>query len=401
MSEEEPFTLVMFQREGLSPVPELAKRRMEEPISRLQYPIGPPVWLLTRYDDARAVLGDSDRFSNDYSKLTAGDGLEMLAEMNPGGLGFTDPPDHTRLRKMLTPEFTMRRLRRLETRIDAIITERLDAMEAEMAATGGPVDIVDLFAVPIPSLVISELLGVPYPDRAEFQKLSESRFDFLGDIMGCLAAVQDTLDYLSELVKEQRRNPGDNLLGMLVREHGDNISDEELTGLADGILIGGHETTASMLALGALHLMTEPEHAALVRDGSDKDVNAVVEELLRFLTVVQVAFPRVALEDVEIAGHTIKAGELALCSLSGANRDPKLGVNVDQVQPHRPLPSHVAFGYGLHRCVGAELGRLELRMAYPALLRRFPNLRLAVPFEDLTFRELSIVYGVEKLPVTW
>ncbi|MFD0556330.1 cytochrome P450 [Stackebrandtia endophytica] len=393
---EEAFTLVQFQRDGLDPVPELARRRAEQPISRLQYPIGPPVWLVTSYADSRAILGDHARFSSDFAKMTAGDDLDVLAALNPGGLGFTDPPDHTRLRKMLTPEFTMRRLRRLVPRIEGIIDDRLDAMEA----SDKPVDLVDLFAVPIPSLVISELLGVPYPDRDEFQRLSMSRFDFLGDIEGCLGAVQETLDYLGGLVTEQRKNPGDNLLGMLVREHGDNITDDELTGLADGILIGGHETTASMLALGALHLMTSPEHFAMIRD-SDEHVESVVDELLRYLTVVQVAFPRIALEDVELSGHTIAAGEVVLCSLSGANRDPKLGPDMDKVNPFREMPPHFAFGYGLHRCVGAELGRMELRMAYPALLRRFPTLKLAVPFEELKFRELSIVYGVESLPVTW
>lgn len=396
MMSEEAFTLVQFQRDGLDPVPELARRRAEQPISRLQYPIGPPVWLVTSYADSRAILGDHARFSSDFAKMTAGDDLDVLAALNPGGLGFTDPPDHTRLRKMLTPEFTMRRLRRLVPRIEGIIDDRLDAMEA----SDKPVDLVDLFAVPIPSLVISELLGVPYPDRDEFQRLSMSRFDFLGDIEGCLGAVQETLDYLGGLVTEQRKNPGDNLLGMLVREHGDNITDDELTGLADGILIGGHETTASMLALGALHLMTSPEHFAMIRD-SDEHVEAVVDELLRYLTVVQVAFPRIALEDVELSGHTIAAGEVVLCSLSGANRDPKLGSDMDKVNPFREMPPHFAFGYGLHRCVGAELGRMELRMAYPALLRRFPTLKLAVPFEELKFRELSIVYGVESLPVTW
>jgi cytochrome P450 len=393
---ELPFTLVQFQRDGLDPVPELARLRAEQPISRLQYPIGPPVWLVTNYADSRTVLGDSQRFSNDFSKMTATEDLDVLAAMNPGGLGFTDPPDHTRLRRMLTPEFTMRRLRKLIPRIEAIVAERLDAMEE----AGAPVDLVDQFAVPIPSLVISELLGVPYPDRAEFQKLSESRFDFLGDIEGCLSAVGETLEYLSGLVAEQRKSPGDNLLGMLVREHGDNITDEELTGLADGILIGGHETTASMLALGALHLMTNSEHFGMVRD-SDEHVAPIVDELLRFLTVVQVAFPRFALQDVELSGHKINAGEVVLVSLSGANRDPKLGSDMDKVNPFREMPPHVAFGYGLHRCVGAELGRIELQIAYPALLRRFPTLRLAVPFEELKFRELSIVYGVEKLPVAW
>ena len=396
MSEELPFTLVQFQRDGLNPVPELAKLRASQPVSRLQYPIGPPVWLVTSYAASREVLGDSRRFSNDFHKMTASEDLDFLAALNPGGLGMVDPPDHTRLRKMLTPEFTMRRLRRLVPRIETIVDERLDAMQA----AGDVVDLVDLFAVPIPSLVISELLGVPYPDRADFQRLSESRFDFLGDIEGCLAAIQDTLDYLSGLVAQQRKDPGDNLLGMLVREHGDNITDEELTGLADGVLIGGHETTASMLALGALHLMTNSEHFKLIRD-SDEHVPAVVDELLRFLTVVQVAFPRFALEDIELEGQLIKAGEVILVSLSGANRDPELGADVEDVNPFRRMPPHFAFGYGMHRCVGAELGRMELQIAYPKLLRRFPGLRLAVPFEDLKFRELSMVYGVEKLPVSW
>ncbi|ADD45431.1 cytochrome P450 [Stackebrandtia nassauensis] len=391
---DEPFNLVMFQRDGLDPVPELARRRAENPVSRVQYPIGPPIWLVTGYEDTRTVLG-SNKFSNDFAKMTAEDDLAFLKDVNPGGLGFKDPPDHTRLRKMLTPEFTMRRLRRLIPRIEEIVAERLDAMEA----AGDGVDLVDAFAVPIPSLVISELLGVPYPDRADFQRLSESRFDFLGDIEGCLAAVQDTLEYLSGLVAQQRAEPGDNLLGMLVREHGDNISDAELTEIADGILIGGHETTASMLALGALHLMTKPEHFAMVRDDDDKVV-PVVDELLRYLTVVQVAFPRFALEDVKLSnGQVVRKGEVVLASLSGANRDSAFGADAEKVNIFRDMPPHVAFGYGLHRCVGAELGRIELQIAYPALLRRFPNLRLAVPFEELKFRELSIVYGVEKLPV--
>ena len=394
------FAMSLFQRNGLDPVPEMARLRAEQPISRIELPIGPPVWLATRYDDVRAVLGDSKRFSNDFSKLTGSDDLEFLSAMNPGGLGFTDPPDHTRLRRMLTPEFTMRRLRRLTPRIDDIIAQQLDLMETTHKETGEPVDLVDLFAVPIPSLVISELLGVPNPDRGDFQRLSEARFDLLGDLQGCLGAIQDTLDYLGGLVAQQRKNPDDNLLGMLVREHGDNITDEELTGLADGILIGGHETTASMLALGALHLMTKPEHFAMIRD-SDEHITEVVDELLRFLTVVQVAFPRFVLEDMELGGQEIKAGDVVLVSLSSANRDEALGDDIDTVNPFREMPSHFAFGYGLHRCVGAELGRMELRMSYPALLRRFPNLRLAVPFEDLKFRELSMVYGVDKLPVTW
>ncbi|WP_307849640.1 cytochrome P450 [Qaidamihabitans albus] len=384
--------LLPLKRDGLDPVPELGRTREREPVSRLPIPFGMNVWLVTGHEEAKAVLSNTKQFSNDFTNLVGTAGA--ADEQNPGGLGFADPPDHTRLRRLLTPEFTMRRLSRLRPGIDAIVQEQLDAM----AKADGPVDLVDYFALPIPSLVICELLGVPYEDREEFQHLSMARFDLFGGAGASLGAISESLTYLLGVVHKQRENPGDGLLGMIIKEHGDEVSDRELAGLADGVLTGGFETTASMLALGALVLLRDPESFKLVREDDDS-IAAFVEELLRYLTVVQVAFPRFAREEVEVAGTTIAAGDVVLCSLSGANRDEVLGTDMERFDRDRAPAPHLAFGYGAHRCIGAELARMELRAAYPALVRRFPDMRLQVPPEQLEFRKASIVYGVESLPV--
>ncbi|WP_018685781.1 cytochrome P450 [Actinokineospora enzanensis] len=383
--------LVPLRRDGLDPVPELTRIRETAPVSKLPVPFGVNLWLVTGYTESKQVLADTASFSNDYRHLGALVGAE---EVSPGGLGFADPPDHTRLRKLLTPEFTMRRLARLAPRIDEIVTGCLD----RMAAADGPVDLVEHFALPIPSLTICELLGVPYTDREDFQRLAVARFDLFGGAGASLGAISESLTYLRGVVEQQRKNPGDGLLGMIIREHGDEIDDLELAGLADGILTGGFETTASMLALGALILLRDERSATLVRD-DDAAIGPFVEELLRYLTVVQMAFPRFARHDLEVAGVRIGAGDLVVCSLSAADRDPVLGADIDRFDPVRPPTQHMAFGYGAHRCIGAELARMELRAAYPALVRRFPGLRLAVPEQSLEYRQTSIVYGVERIPV--
>jgi cytochrome P450 len=383
--------LMPLRRNGLDPVPELAAARAE-PISRLKLPFGMRAWLVTGHEEAKAVLSDGKGFSNDYTNLIGTAGIE--ADTNPGGLGFADPPVHTRLRKLLTPEFTMRRLNRLQPRIESIVAGALDSM----AEADGPVDLWESFALPIPSLTICELLGVSYEDRDDFQRLSTARFDLFGGASASFGAMSESLSYLHEIVKKQRAEPGDGLLGMIVREHGDQVDDIELAGLADGVLTGGLETTASMIALGALVLLRSEESRAAALGDADS-VNKFVEELLRYLTVVQVAFPRFAREDLDVAGTHISEGDIVIVSLSGANRDPVLGNAIERFDPARAASPHVAFGYGLHRCIGAELARMELRTAYPALLRRFPDLKLAIDPDALTYRKTSIVYGVESLPV--
>lgn len=402
-----------LRRNGLDPLPELAAVRRKAPVSKIPLPFGVNVWLVSGYEQAKQVLADTGNFSNDFANIAADPALAAAIggnadEKDPGGLGMADPPDHTRLRKILTPEFTMRRLSRLTPMLEAIVEGQLDAMATEAArngsANGGdgaPVDLVQLFSLPIPSLAICELLGVPYADREAFQRLSVARFDLFAGAGASLGAINESLDYLMDVVAKQRKEPGDGLLGMIIREHGDSIDDRELAGLADGILVGGFETTASMLALGAMVLLRDRATRDLIRTDPDA-IGPFVEELLRYLTVVQLGFPRFARNDCEVDGVKIGAGDVVLVSLSAADRDPALTDgegDLDVVDPRRAPTKHLAFGYGAHRCIGAELAKMELRIAYPALVRRFPTARLAVEPADLKFRQTSIVYGVETLPV--
>ncbi|MFF2327231.1 MULTISPECIES: cytochrome P450 [unclassified Streptomyces] len=384
--------LALLRRDGLDPVDRLAGLRAEAPVSKVAMPFGMDAWVVTGYEESKTVLGSADGFSTDFAHLAMNAGV--AAEQSPGGLGFSDPPVHTRLRRILTPEFTMRRLRRLTPRIDAIVTERLDAMEARQ----GPVDLVQEFALPIPSLTICELLGVPYEDRQDFQQLAMDRFDLFGGTTAPFGAMSESLTYFRDVVRAQRAKPGDGLLGMIVKEHGDSVDDEELAGLADGVLTGGFETTASTIALGSLVLLQNEDVFEGVRT-DDAMTAPFVEEALRYLSAVQIAFPRFARHDMEIAGVVIPRGDMVLCSLSGANRDASYVRDDGRFDPHRNPSAHLAFGHGIHRCIGAELARMELRAAYPALARRFPRIRLAVPPQDLDFRKLSIVYGIASLPV--
>jgi cytochrome P450 len=393
----EPDSLFMpLLRDGLDPIAELGRRREEQPVSRLDL-FGNTVWLVTRHADVRRVLGDHTTFSNDFANLLAagGDDAEEMGLADPGGLGFRDPPDHTRLRRLLAPSFSARRLDALLPRIREVVDLRLDALED----AGSPADLVELFATAVPAMVIGELLGVPQDEQIAFGKLAAGRFDILESLLAPLDSAAASLDYLMGLIDRQRANPGDGLLGRLISENPD-IDDRELAGLADGLLVGGHETTASMLALGAIVLLTDKDRAALVRDEAT-DPDRVVEELLRYLTVVQVAFPRFARTATSIDGQPVAEGDLVLCSLSSANRDASLGAGMDAIDLTRQATPHLAFAYGIHHCLGAQLARLELRTAFPALLRRFPSLRLDVDPADITYSERSIVYGVQELPVAW
>lgn len=393
----EPDDLFMpLTRTGLDPVAELGRRREEQPVSRLDL-FGNTVWLVTRHADVRRVLGDHKTFSNDFANLLAagGDDADELGLADPGGLGFRDPPEHTRLRALLAPSFSARRLEALLPRIREVVEDRLDALEE----AGSPADFVELFATAVPSLVIGEFLGVPQDEQIEFGKLAAGRFDVIESILAPLDSAAASIEYLLGLIDRQRRNPGGGLLGRLIAENPD-MDDRELAGLADGLLVGGHETTASMLALGTLVLISDPDRAALVRDEAT-DIDRVVEELLRYLTVVQVAFPRFARTDTTVADQPIAEGDLVLCSLSSANRDAALGPGMEGLDLTRAATPHLAFAYGIHHCLGAQLARLELRTAFPALFRRFPTLRLAVDPADVRYRERSIAYGVEELPVAW
>ena len=250
----------------------------------------------------------------------------------------------------------------------------------------------------MPFQVICELLGLPIEDRERFRELGSARFDVTYGGTGALGAVSASRMFLMEATRKQRTDPRDGLIGQIIGQHGDEINDFDLAGLADGVFTGGLETTASMLALGTAVLLRDPAGFAEVgRDGGR--VDEVVEELLRYLSVVQVAFPRFAREDMTLFGKKVSVGDVVVCSLSGSNRDPRSGEVMHEFDPSRAPRQNLAFGHGFHRCVGAELARMELRMAYPALARRFPGMRLASDANELSMRQLSIVFGVDELPV--
>ncbi|AWB92170.1 cytochrome P450 [Aeromicrobium chenweiae] len=390
-------TKVPLQRDVMDPLPQLAEWRATEPMRKLELPFTFTAYLVTGYDEARTVLTDRDSYSNDIRHLFHGDGPATADDI--GGLGFTDPPLHTRLRKIVTPEFTMRRLARLEPMITEFVDAQLDALEAE----GPGADLCKAVAFPIPFQTICALLGLDYADSQAFAKLGSDRFDATNGGAAAFGAVSDQRKFLFEAVARQRKSPGPGLLGQIIRDEGDTISDFDLAGLADGVFTGGFETTAGMIALGTIVLLRDPEHAELMRRGDPADVDRIVEELLRYLSVVQVAFPRFAKRDMELFGTHVKAGDVILTSLAGANRDPgSAGEDPDGFDPFRaPSSGHLAFGHGIHRCIGAELARMELRIALPKLFQRFPELSLATPQHELSFRQLSFVYGVDELKVNF
>ncbi len=386
-----------MRRNGFDPVEELGRVRDDQGVLRQQTPFGVPAYLILRYEDVREVFADGTRFSSALATFPDARGMseEEQAKLRAGNLIAFDPPEHTRLRRMLTPEFTMRRMRRLEPRIIEIVESALDDLER----AGKPADLVAHFALPVPSMVICELLGVPYADREEFQERAARQLDLSAPVEVRNAARREERAYMAGLVARAQADPGEDMLGMLVREHGDDLSTDELIGIASLLLLAGHETTSNMLGLGTLALLRHPDQLAMIRDDPAR-VEPAVEELLRWLSIVP-SLVRTTTTDVKIAGHTIPAGSIVAPSPLAANRDRALIDDPDRLDITRGAAGHVAFGHGVHHCLGAPLARMEMRIAFPALLRRFPALALAEPDAGPDFRVFSGVYGVRSLSVTW
>jgi len=355
--------------------------------------------VVSDWEGARSVLGDAEHFSRGRIEFS-GVEPERAAKLRAGMLLAQDPPDHTRLRRMLTGEFTVRRIKGLEPRITEIVEEHLDRMEQ----LGPPIDLVEHFALAIPSLVICELLGVPYADREAFQHRAARTIDLTLPEAERRQVTDASREYMHALVQQHRADPGEDLLSRLVVRHAssgdpDELSDDELVGIGNLLLIAGHETTSNMLALGTLALLRRPDQLAVVRDDPEA-VPGAVEELLRYLSVVHTALPRVVTGDVVLGGTTVTDGDLVTVSLPSANRDPEVADRGDDLDLTRPATNHVAFGHGIHHCLGAPLARAEMQIAFPALFRRFPGLAL-VPDRPPAYREQTFIYGLTELPVTW
>ncbi|MQS34750.1 cytochrome P450 [Streptomyces katsurahamanus] len=377
------------------PPAELVDARRHGPISRYTFPGGIPGWLITGFDLVRSVLADS-RFSSRkelmlHPTIDYGDFESPPAP--PGEFLLMDEPRHGRYRKPLMGKFTVRRMRLLTERVEQITADHLDAMEK----AGPPTDLVTAFAKPIPAIMICELLGVPYEDREDLQEQVDSFMNGETSDEDLIAAYTATQEYLAQLVAAKRAHPADDVLSDLTDS---DLTDEELKGMALILLAAGIDTTANMLGLGAFALLRNPEQLAALR-ADPTLADRAVEELLRYLGVAK-TFMRTALEDAEVGGRTIKAGSPVILSYNTANRDPERFADPHVLDLRRQDGGHLAFGHGIHQCLGQQLARVEMRVAFPALVNRFPTLRLAVPPEEVALRpETADIYGVKSLPVTW
>ncbi|MFJ8038960.1 cytochrome P450 [Kitasatospora sp. NPDC096147] len=378
------------------PLPAYREADRVAPVTEARLWDGTTCHLLTGYQEVRAAFADK-RFSADarhpgFPFLSPGR-RELTNRTTPSFIRLDDP-EHARQRRLLTGDFIIKRVEAMRPEIQRIVDETLD----RMIAGGGPADLVTAFALPVPSLVICLLLGVPYEDHDFFQQQSRKLLDLTSDVEEVSGAVQSLTDYLTGLAESKQREPDGGLLSRLVAR--DEVTLDEAAAMGLLLLVAGHETTANMTALGTLALLRHPEQAELWRREPEL-TNGAVEELLRYLTIIQHGLPRVALEDIEIGGTRIRAGEGVILMLSTANRDEELFADPDTLDLTREARRHLAFGFGVHQCLGQPLARFELRIALSTLLRRLPTLRLAVPFEELKYRDSSAIHGLQELPVTW
>jgi cytochrome P450 len=382
------------KRNGLDPVAELLEASSRTPLARNPEP-GILSWVATGRDEVRAILADATRFST-RPPADSEEASRLITQ--PGNPLQYDPPDHTRLRKMMAPEFTVHRMRRMEPLIERLVRERLDVLER----AGSPADLMRHFAWPLPGLVGCTLLGVPRDDQSELVRhMDLSRRDHRSWQQRQASA--NAFDgYLLRFIRTKRRNPGDDMLGTIMRDYGDEVSDKELVGFCASLLAAGLENMAAMIGLGILALLEHPDQLALLRREPGR-MDRAVEELLRYLAVVPIASPRTAVRDVPIGDQVIKAGEIVSCSLLAVNRAQRDDTAADGLDITREGGGpHMAFGHGVHFCAGAALARLELKIAYAGVLDRFPELSLAVPAAELRFRPPQLAaFGVEQLPIAW
>jgi cytochrome P450 len=363
---------------------------------------GEKIWLATGHEVARALLADP-RMSSDRTRSET-----LMSRMSPtvrarltdekaraGNFIGMDAPAHTRYRRLLTGQFTVRRMKALAPRVEEIVTERLDAM----VAAGPPADLVTAFALPVPSLVICELLGVAYADRSSFQERSARLLNLNVPMAEALRAIDELREFMRGLVREKRAHPADDMLsGLIAADAG--LTDDDLVGISTLLLVAGHETTANMLALGTFSLLEHPEQLAALR-ADPALIASAVEELLRYLSIVHVGLVRTALADIEIGAEVITAGSLVQISIPAANRDSQHYADPDGLDVARPRGPHIAFGHGIHQCLGQQLARVEMTVGFTELLRRLPNLRLAAAPDEIPMRTDMAIYGVHSLPVTW
>ncbi|MHA6695239.1 cytochrome P450 [Homoserinimonas sp. A520] len=383
-----------------SPPAEYAELRRSDGWHKVTVMDGKVVWLIPGYHDGRAILGDP--------RFTSNRALEGFPFINQSqkeliktsaSMVTVDEPEHSVIRRRATYAFTARQVEAKREDVVELVHKLID----DMLAKGGPLDLVTEFALVIPSTIISGILGVPAEDHTHFHALTNNLFTLTNGPEEVSAARVGLEGYIRDLILQKVENPQDDLISRYVTEYlntGELRIDEVVTQIR-ALLIAGHETTASMIALGSAFLIEHPEYREQIVNGDDKLVAGAVEEMLRYLTIMHRGLIRMALEDVEIDGKLIKKGEGALVALNSANRDEEVFESPDALDFENPSRNHVAFGFGIHQCLGQGLARMELQVAYKTLFTRIPSLRIAVPVTDVPFKTDVTVYGVHSLPVTW
>jgi cytochrome P450 len=380
------------------PAPDLYTQREKGTVTKVRLWDGSTPWLVTGFAEQRAVLSDP-RVSADFTTP----GYPSTVPLPPSGVKRSfigmDDPEHARLRRMVTAPFAVKRIEAMRPAVQRIVDDLIDTM----LAGPNPTDLVEAFALPVPSLVICELLGVPYTDHDFFQDNSKTIINRTATPEQRRAAHAGMNSYLDELIGVKLADPGDDLLSDLAgRVRAGELEREEAARMGALMLLAGHETTANMIALGTLTLLQHPEQLTLLRDtDDDKLVASTVEELLRYLNIVHNGRMRAVREDIEVAGQIIRAGEGVIMPNEIANRDPQVFPDPDRLDITRDARSHVAFGFGVHQCLGQPLARMELQVVYRTLYRRIPTLRPATDLDQIPFKHDGMVYGVYELPVAW
>jgi cytochrome P450 len=391
-----PFT----RTSPVEPAPELAEVRRAEPVAKVRLWDGSTAWLVTRYEDVRHALMDP-KISSDTTRPGFPQASATAVEFRKGQRVFVrmDAPKHDKHRLMLTADFTVKHVREYRPYLDEMIDELFDAMAAKQAA-GGTVDMVEDFALIVPSRVITRILDLPSEDSAFFLDRVKTSMSLDSTPEQAAQSGADTLAYFARMIDERSAGDGQDLISRLVRDRviTGQLTSEELQHILHLVLVGGFDTTANMIALGTLVFLQNPGQIALLRERQDLVPNAV-EELLRYLSVAHHVAYRQAKEDTRIGGQPVAGGDSVIAPLIAANHDPEAFPDPERFDITRDARGHVAFGYGIHQCLGQALARVELQAVFCKLFERFPGLALAAPADTLRFRN-SIIYGVEALPVT-
>ncbi|HEX4226548.1 MAG TPA: cytochrome P450 [Pseudonocardiaceae bacterium] len=385
------------------PDPAYAELRGLDTLPKLACPAGIDAYVVTDYHQVRTVLANPTVSSRGAASFHTQPGHDFDAPIYPGNVIQHDGEGHHRLRRLLMPEFTVRRTRALSGYIQQVINEHIDSMLAK----DGQADLIADLAMPVPSLVICELLGVPSADRHKFVGWAQAMMNTGIHRSEQKGPGNEFIAYMYELAGSKMADPSDDLIGRLFersQDEGSPLTVQELAHLSLVLLVAGHETTANMIGLSTLALLTDTHRDTLaaLQTEPDRFAEPAVEEMLRYLTVVQFGVLRYATQDLEVGEHTIKAGDWVVASLAAGNRDSRAFPEPDTVDLAREDPrTHLAFGYGAHQCVGQQLARLELIEIFRTLYRRIPTLRLAAPIENVPFKAKGLTYGVRQLPVAW